>query len=416
MKQEKIVFYLYNRLQDPLVASNIMLYIQALNTPGVHRYDIVLITYEDSAFPIDPQEKAQLLATFAALNISWHPLKWHSGMSLKTKLRDLFSGFSRLLYLRLFRNYLNVVTLGSIAGSYAYLISRLVPFRYYLYQYEPHSEFAVDSGIWQPTGRQFKLLNRAERKSAQNAAVISTGTDAMIRRLRDWKVQAAIFKITSVANEERFRFSALERVRIREELNISDTETCIIYPGKLNDLYCSPEQLLDVFRGIHETISRAVFIVLSPNSGEVDALLNSDPRFGNMIVITRNAVAQELLPGYLSAADFGFVAITPTPAQQFRSPIKVGEYLANGLPYIVCRGVSEDGEYAEENNVGIVLESFDAAAVKSAAPQFMQRISEDREVVRARCRKKGADYRGFQKQSAIFLKALETLALRRHSS
>jgi hypothetical protein len=100
------------------------------------------------------------------------------------------------------------------------------------------------------------------------------------------------------------------------------------------------------------------------------------------------------MPDWLSAADLGIVAVPPLPAQRFRSPIKVGEYLACGLPYIVCRGVSEDDLWAERYGVGVVIDAFTREAVWRKADRIRALLAEEKTGLRSRCRAAGVAYRG----------------------
>jgi hypothetical protein len=105
-------------------------------------------------------------------------------------------------------------------------------------------------------------------------------------------------------------------------------------------------------------------------------------------------LSYEEVKDYISSADIGLSGVPPTPAQKYRSPTKVAEYLLCGLPYITCKGVSEDDIYASEKNVGVVLESFNRKDVIEKLNDINVILSEEKESLRSRCRKVGIDYRG----------------------
>ena len=118
--------------------------------------------------------------------------------------------------------------------------------------------------------------------------------------------------------------------------------------------------------------------------------------------------AYEIVPEYISAADMGIVGIPPSPSQKFRSPVKVAEYLLCGIPYIVCKGISEDDCYAKKHNVGVVLEDFSSASWQTATQDIFDLTSENKDIQRARCRKIGLQYRGFRNAKKVLKEIFST--------
>ena len=115
------------------------------------------------------------------------------------------------------------------------------------------------------------------------------------------------------------------------------------------------------------------------------------------------------MPSLLSAADFGIVNIPPTPSQKFRSPIKVGEYLCCGLPFLICKGVSEDALYVSEEKVGVVVNDFTKESIQQVLPEIKSLLSEPTELLKKRCSKIGVKYRGVSVFKNVFNTALQAL-------
>ena len=53
-------------------------------------------------------------------------------------------------------------------------------------------------------------------------------------------------------------------------------------------------------------------------------------------------VPHQEVPAYLSAADFAFSTVRPSPSKKFCSAVKNGEYWANGLPILTTDGIGDD--------------------------------------------------------------------------
>ena len=69
-------------------------------------------------------------------------------------------------------------------------------------------------------------------------------------------------------------------------------------------------------------------------------------------------VAPVEIPNYLIAADVALSLVKSTYATSSRSPTKIPEYLASGLPIIANRGVGDVDELLEMKRVGVLLDGF----------------------------------------------------------
>jgi len=108
-------------------------------------------------------------------------------------------------------------------------------------------------------------------------------------------------------------------------------------------------------------------------------------------------VPNDVVTKYLSAEDMELVTIANFPSKKYCSPTKFGEYLCNGLPYIVTQGTSEDDSYASQYDVGVVVESFHKKDVIGKIDQIEKLISEDKAKLCARYRQTGIEYIGSDK-------------------
>ena len=72
------------------------------------------------------------------------------------------------------------------------------------------------------------------------------------------------------------------------------------------------------------------------------------------------------IPRYLSAADVGLSFVKATYATQSRSPTKIPEYLAAGLPIIANSGVGDVDKLITDDGVGVLIDSFDSDSYRQA--------------------------------------------------
>ncbi len=406
MKRKKVIIFLYNRLFDPLIQSNFWLYIQDfLNDPN-NPIEFYLITYENPEFPLTDNQKS-LVQDWQSQGLKWKQLKWNPGTGMKAKFMDILQGFFTVTRLR-FQGYKHAVSLASVAGTFLYLYWLLLRNKFFLYQFEPHSEYAIDNNMWPEKSLQYKLSNFLEKKSVQHARVIASGTKFMRERLKDdWKVNADFFKIPTVANDEKFIFNESNRKEIRTQLQISPDVNVLYYPGKFGDLYYREEAAF-MYKWLKEEIPNLHFLIVTPHTDEeVKTLFDMANVNSNDYTVAHSDYTD--IHKYASASDFAVISVPPGPSKKFISNIKVGEYLCAGLPFLITRGISEDYVYAIEKNVGVVVDDFKEEFIRPAAKEIQYFLDMDRTELRSHCRKVGLEYRGFKKLNTIFKSAIDTL-------
>jgi hypothetical protein len=339
--------------------------------------------------------------------LKWTTLTWHPGTGLKGKFLDLFAGFRAVMALR-GQGYGRIVTLGSVAGTYAYLYALVLRMKLFMYQYEPHSEYALDNGMWAPESLQYKISNLLEYRAAKFASVIASGTRFMQQRLEsEWRVKAKFFKIPTVVNDRKFLFNDSIRQQTRQELGLASDAKVLFYPGKFGSLYYRAETAW-MYRWLKQFDPKLHFLIVTPHTDEeVHAIFKEAGLNSSEYSIVH--CDYEQIHRYYFAADFAVIAVPPGPSKQFISNIKVGEYLCAGLPFLITRGVSEDYWFAENKQVGVVVDDFVQPEVEKAWPKIKSYLDMDPGVRREHCRTEGVAYRGFESLNPVFKQAMQAL-------
>jgi len=411
MKQTKpkIIIFLYNRFFDPLIQSNFWLYIKDYLENENNPYQFHLITYENPEFPLTEKQEA-LVSKWKEQGLEWTQLTWHPGKELKNKFLDLWDGFKAVAKIR-FKGYNHIVTLGSVAGTYAYTYATPLRIKLFLYQFEPHSEYAIDNGMWSEAGLQYKISHFLEKRAALYATTIASGTVFMQERIRDiWKSKAEFIRIPTVANDKKFIFNEAERIEIREKLGIAKDAWVLYYPGKFGDLYYR-EEFAWMYKWLKEGEPRFYLLIVTPHTDEeVKELFDSANVSTEDYTITHSDY--ENIHKYHFASDFAIISVPQGPSKKFISNIKVGEYLCAGLPFLINKGVSEDYIYATEKKVGVVVDGFVENKIKKAVPQIQEYLKQDAKLRRKHCREVGLEYRGFDILNGKFKEAIRSLTRR----
>lgn len=406
LEKTPIVIFLYNRLFDPLIQGNFWLYIKDYLADPASGVRFHVVTYEDANHPLTEAQKS-LVAQWQQQGLEWTALNWHPGMNLSRKFRDVLSGFITLARLRRL-GYRHVVTLGSVAGSFAYMCALPLKLRLFLYQYEPHSEVSRDAGAWRETSRQFQLARYFERKSAEYAHVVASGTRFMGERLKDeWRVRGTFFRVPTVVNEDKFKYDAEVADRMRAELGLDPDQPVLFYTGKFGGLYYDIE-IAQAFAWLRDYEPRLHLLIVTPNEDVMVHALFAGAGVDRQHYSVCHSSYDDIERFYF-LGDLGLITIPPGPGQKFRSSIKVGEYLCAGMPFLTPTGVSEDYLHATEQQVGVVVADFSESAIRAAWPDIKRYLDMDRDIRRAHCRTFGISYRGFSSLNPVFRTAIDRL-------
>lgn len=186
---------------------------------------------------------------------------------------------------------------------------------------------------------QYKFLKAAETKMLLNADIILARTQKAINHHLGRIGESHRSKFHVVRNgrrAEQFRFSNEDRIRVREELGLSENDMLWVYAGTLGPQYVLKEMLEMFDKHLHLSQS-SKFLVLSANGNYLQQHLPAHLR--DKVVHKTPSFAS--IPSYLSAADIAFALRQPAWSMRGVSPIKLGEYLLMGLPVIASKGVGD---------------------------------------------------------------------------
>lgn len=389
MKEKATLVLIYNSFMDPLFQNLMLEYIKTLSqNRGISFH---LITFEQDRYDISVEDKRKIKLELLKYRIQWHPLKFHTGRALLlNKLWDFMQSFYKIIQVRIKYNTSIILAFANLSAAISIIFKRLLRVKLIIYSYEPHSDFMADFGYWSRSGMKYKLLYRLETAAGKGADYILTGTQYMVDHLVSKGVKAEVFRAPTAVNSEHFYFDSEQRQILREENKWADRPV-FIYVGKFGGLYYDLE-IPEFLNKIKQHMKDAFFIVLTPNNNEEiqGRFLRFLSKEDFFIYYTKT---QAETRAYLSCADMGISGIPPAPSQKYRSPTKVAEYLLCGLPYITAEGVSEDDLYARNEDVGVVVSSFNVEPSKQVLHEISRLLGESADDLRERCRRVGLNYR-----------------------
>lgn len=398
-EKKNILIILYYSLRDPLCEGLILSHIKSLTSDATRFY---LITYEQEKFQYSDKETKELQRSLdAKFQISWYPMKYRSGrFFMIKKVISAFEGL-RMSWVINQKNKLSLIcAMGTLAGTFAFITSRILQKPFCQFTYEPHALIMMQSGRMSANSLRFKLARYFENKIGLCSEYVVCTTRHMVDELRKSGAQGKLLRLPSSVDESLHQFDALSRKTIRAKFGIHDDSPVLIYPGKFGGMYRQKETIQLITHWL-EIIANSHAIIITDHSLETIKGWMREYKTNVSRLHLMSTVPLVTLHQYTSAADIGLIAYEDFESRKYCSPVKTGEYLMCGIPYIVQSGTSEDDEVAISENVGVVINSFDNSSLDASVPRLLALLSEDKAELRGRCRNVGIAYRG--KKNALVL-------------
>jgi len=166
--------------------------------------------------------------------------------------------------------------------------------------------------------------------------------------------------IPCAVDPELFKFNERDRARIRDRLEFDDNYILGIYVGKFGGLYLDPSDLV-FLNHLKKLTSKLGLIFLTPGNREqlqikLNQYLSSD------ITCVVKYVDHKDVPVYLSGSDFALSLNKYFTTGKYLSPVKHGEYWANGLPILMTEGIGDESEFLEKEEGGVIFNNENSHA------------------------------------------------------
>jgi glycosyltransferase involved in cell wall biosynthesis len=346
------------------VQTQVIPYLREIIKDGV---EISLLTFEPefrkkwTAADIEEQR-----AALAEIGIKWHALPYHKRPSAPATAWDIFAGvrYVRKLMKREKFDILHArVHIPALMGALAREFSSHKPkLLFDIRGFFP--EEYTDAGIWPEDGLLYRSAKRVERWIMERSDGFVLLTEKARSILFPESVGTGFDKFgrpvevipCCVDLPKRFPPELIaSRERSRQELGVADRRV-FTHLGALGGLYLTKEivDLLAEARNVDPSVF-ALFITQSDPQRVITMLEERGFSDADYFV---DRVPPDRVGYYLIAADVGLSIVMATFATASRSPTKIPEYLAAGLPIIANKGVGDVDTLLADNGIGVRLDGF----------------------------------------------------------
>lgn len=408
LQKPSIIVCASHSFNDPLFNALIYQYVLGHQENHPSEYIYHIFTEEQAAYTLSPAQQAEIHKELKQKNIFWHPMPYRGGkFILFKKLWNFIVLFFKIWGIR--RREKSKLIIGSLAlaGGYIYMLSRVFNFKTMVFCFEPHSEYMREFGIWSEKSLKYKILNKVEILEATKCDYVTAPTIHTVQLLKDWQSKSKVFHVPLSVNTDKFSFSEIDRQRIRKQYNIPEDRYLLLYLGKFGGIYYDEKAVAAFCKRLVDFDPRIFMLTISPNPLEEikQAYLEAGLQESDFLILYK--IPFEEVKAYICACDMGMVAIPPLPSQKYRSPIKIGEYLACGIPFIINKGIADDDILAENEQVGVVFKSLDANDFEAPLQTLKALMNEDKTTLRNRCRAAAVKHRGIHNSVELLTKVVD---------
>ena len=384
--QERLdsVYVTYWSLRDPLCQSQSLPYLLALTRAG---YRIGLITFEQPRWRMSPEEQKAAHDELLAQGIEWHPLSYHKRPPVLSTLYDI--GRGGLVAARLARRSKASFVHGrsSVSCGIGAVASKLAGTRLFADADGPLSQEYVDAGVWKEGSVGHRLTAWGERRAMELADVVAVLTRHREREVKPWLADTPVYVLPCAVDLQRFHPASARRQALREELGL--TGTVFVYAGKPGGWYATEEMVAFMVAAKEIFDPVTLLILTSEDPSHFEELCDR----AGVPFVTR-AVPSSEMPAYLSSADVGLCFLHPFPSKLACSPIKLGEYLACGLPVVSTSGCGDYDELIRAQRAGIVVSGRSIEEYLAAARELETLLRD--EALSERCRSTAERFLGLK--------------------
>ena len=358
-----ILYLSYDGMTDTLGESQVLAYAAPLSEKG---YTIHLLSFEKPALY---QQEGQRIAAFCeAHGLYWHPQTYHKQPPVLSTLQDIRQ--MKRVATRLHRQYdfQGVHCRGYISGLVGLHLKQKagIPYLFDMRGFWPDEK--RDSGAWKapwfkPVYRYFKRMEI--RLFAQAKGIVSltqAGKSEIVQQ--GWSSEEQIGGIPTCVDFDVFpAFSPAIREEVRTALGIPPDAKVLLYSGSLGGNY-DLRIPFTIFEQFRKAFPDGHFLILSRSDPGIVADYLREKALPEAFIHIATVPFPEV-HRYLMAGDAGLIFYGKGYSNIGRSPTKLGEYWACGLPVLSLSGIGDvDHLLRQYPENGSLIQDLDPAHLK----------------------------------------------------
>jgi glycosyltransferase involved in cell wall biosynthesis len=354
-----ILYITYDGLTDSLGQSQILPYLKRLNKL---ENEIVILSFEKEA--LFEKEGSKVKAIVEASGLKWVPLRYTKRPPVLSTVYDINKGYKACRELHAQHNCLIVHCRGYISAIIGRRLQKTFGVKCIFDMRGWWPDEKLESGLWnkkiyKPVYRYFKKLEK-EFFAESNYIVSLTYKGKKEIEMQGLASANKIGVIPTCVDFEIFKAPDDEvKQQMRAQLGIAKGEKVFVYSGSVGGNY-DPDILISVFEA-YKKLNPESFLLILSKEHLTDELRRRFSDAGIERIGIYNAPFTEVT-NYLRAGEVGFIYYKMSFSVIGRSPTKMGEYWASGIPVIAFSGIGDLDHIVEKYpGSGLLLSSNQTA-------------------------------------------------------
>ncbi len=333
------MFLSYDGMTEPLGQSQVLAYLEGLSKLGhqIHLFSFEKQSdFEKHGNQIDERTKKA--------DIRWHSFIYTKKPPILSTMYDLYRAWLLAKKLHATAQFDIVHGRGYMTSIVARAMQKKfgVKFIFDMRGWWPDEK--LESGNWgspmfRPVYDYYKKKETEYFLNADCTISLTHAGKAEIIRLHQ-KAEQSIPVIPTCVNFDFFPpFSTLVQDEVRRELNIPAAAKVLVYSGSVGGNY-KPEILFKVFSKLHQADGNWMLLILS--NADKNFIQDEMNKHGIEQQLVRiKGVSYKDVSRYLMCGDAGFIFYNVSFSVIGRSPTKMAEYWASGLPVLGLSGIGD---------------------------------------------------------------------------
>ena len=376
----RVIYISYDGVLEPLGESQVVSYIERL----ADEHSITLLSFEKPADLADVARLALMTRRLDGKKIDWIRLRYHKRPPVLSTAYDIWRGMARARKAARMSDF-QVIHARSYVAALIGLAARRASGASFLFDMRGFwVDEKVEAGHWRANGWLYRIAKWWERRFFKSADAIVSLTAEGVRAFPQMGVKprpnTRIEVIPTCVDLKRFGPGSKDP-QLVALLGLADA-TVIGCVGTMGNWYMREEMLHYLAHLTRSLKGVRILIVTRDDQVELkrDAQAAGIP--AGRLAITKAPFTD--MPRYMRLFDAGVFFIKPTLSKRGSAATKLAEFLATGVPVVINAGVGDSGAIVSEGEVGVVLDTLDAASFEGSVALLEAALADPG--MRDRCR------------------------------
>ncbi|MBN2776883.1 MAG: glycosyltransferase [Bacteroidales bacterium] len=406
----KVLYISYDGMTDPLGESQVIPYLKELSKKKV---EISILSAEkESAYKLRKDYIQNLLRQY---NIDWYPISYTKKPPVVSTVLDIIKLIKTSKKLHKQKHF-DIVHCRSYISAFAGLrLKNKFGVKFLFDMRGFYADERVDGNLWPQSNPVFKMVYRFFKKSEKKffshadhtISLTFSGKDVIHNNFGFKNIDIDV--IPCCADTDLFDFRRINSddiVKQKSELNISSTEFILSYLGSVGTWYM-PDEMMKFFKVLCNYKPHSRFLIITRDEPQIiyNIANKHEVDISKIIVMPAN---REDVPLLLSISNASIFFIKPVFSKKASSPTKLAELLGMGIPVICNANVGDLDKFIPENNLGVLIDNFDAENLDKMCKNLDNEIDISKEHLRSVALELFSLEKGVQTYNKVYQKMMNT--------